>query len=1090
MKRPFKIALICGMALAFLPTPAHAAWEYYTYGGFDAVLPAWQRVALIFSDSGYKALFFTIISMGIFFAGLSFYMKALGGLKAGPLSWALPVGIGIVLYLGLVVPTDSLMIYDPVLNEGPVEVSGIPLGIAAAAGVLNEIQNGLIDIIETSSDPVGYRQNAGGMGFNILQNIGQQPLLIPDWLQASLQQYTKDCLVFELQRPGTTLTVDELANNTDDTPLFAEAANPAIDTVFYSVGDSQGTTMTCQDAWTAIENAIGPDATFDGDINNICAQSGYDPTIPAELQQCKSLATDTSQWIWGSSYTAYNLRRQTTFAQAISQTLMNASPDQAIQVLASKQTGTAMESSGIAGNTWIPVLMAAMTAVAIGILPFLIMFLPTPLFGKVISLVAGMFIWLTTWAVIDAVVHSFAMDYAAHVVQQLRQYNIGQVAINSFATSGLKTLAAFGNLRWGALMFATVITGMLVRFGGSALAHLAGGLTAAAQSGGAAAGQMEVDPKTHGGELSGQVSGAATTMAYGNQDLRDIMDSSFMQKTKSIGGGELLSTASGEYMAAHPGASPKEMSEFLAAGGMNPASSVGLARGGYSLDNVLGASTTEQTRKITDAQRFKTAADGYGGVAAFAGALATKNYAQAAQVIDSYAKDKGVSFDQASSEIGKVLGDREALGGEAFGLVQGTVGRKEQLFAEANKGLSGAARFEQTYQFAKSAGYAGSREDFKGIYEAHEASESQVAWTLDQKRADWLNQKMEAQGLAARFQAGERVTMARTEDGAITLATGEGGASNEALDVSRLTKGGFEHVAMTSGELKEFAGELRADGLVSASKGLLAIAAKENGADLNITRDKDGNVVSMSAKAGGDTTWKDFSLGQKGWEHVTKALDKVQMGTRVETGDKAIDYDVNERQIGAGTIIDSTAFQMALKGDHALVHQVTNPYLNGAAQDAEMAALVAPLAKAANEFAARDGVSFDYTRGEAQLSVGAGGGLIFKANMGASGSIGGQRTDQEKTNLIAQEYETIARRDIAKAREEGLSWKETENLLSNDLQAYTIAFQKNVEANSPIKYGVSSVGAALEGAKKKLDSANIPENPIIKDDARGDIDSQ
>ena len=104
-------------ALILFPADSHAAWEYYTWGGYDAVVSAWQKVALIFSDNAYKALFFSIVTMGIFFAGLTFYLKAMGGLRAGPLSWAVPVGIGIVLYLGLVVPKDSLVIYDPVSSS-------------------------------------------------------------------------------------------------------------------------------------------------------------------------------------------------------------------------------------------------------------------------------------------------------------------------------------------------------------------------------------------------------------------------------------------------------------------------------------------------------------------------------------------------------------------------------------------------------------------------------------------------------------------------------------------------------------------------------------------------------------------------------------------------------------------------------------------------------------------------------------------------------------------------------------------------------------------------------------------------------------
>ena len=56
---------------------------------------------------------------------------------------------------------------------------------------------------------------------------------------------------------------------------------------------------------------------------------------------------------------------------------------------------------GIVANEWLPVARAVITAVAIGLIPILVIFIPTPLAGKALGLVAGMFIWLTAWGVTD-----------------------------------------------------------------------------------------------------------------------------------------------------------------------------------------------------------------------------------------------------------------------------------------------------------------------------------------------------------------------------------------------------------------------------------------------------------------------------------------------------------------------------------------------------------------------------------------------------------------------------------------------------------------------------------------------------------------
>ncbi|MDA8088847.1 MAG: conjugal transfer protein TraG N-terminal domain-containing protein [Nitrospiraceae bacterium] len=1082
MKRLPGIGLTLTAVFLLLPTPAHAAWEYYTYGGFDSVLPAWQRVALIFSDSNYNSLFFPIVVLGIFCAIVVLYLKLLGGANVGgPMSWAVPVGIGIILYLGLVVPKDSLMIYDPVMNEGPVQVSGIPLGIAAMAGSLNEIQNGLIDIIDTSSDPVElYQQNAGGEGFNILLQTGQESLQVPPELEGSIQQYTKDCLLFELTRPGTTLTPSELASSTDFRTDYAKAASPAIYTVSY-ISNSVGGTMTCQDAWSAINGAVSSPSTWGSDINNICAQSGYDPTIPAELQKCKDLAASTSEWIWGANYPLQNLAMQSAFTQAIEETFNNASPDQAIQTLAARQTGSDWLSAGLAGNTWIPVIMAAMTTLAIAILPFLIMFLPTPLFGKVISLIAGIFIWLTAWGVIDAIIHSFGVDYARHAAQQLQQFGLGVKSISYFPTFGMKTLAAFGNMRWFGLMLATVITGMLVRFGGSALAHLAGGLTAGAAAGGSAAGRMEMDPQAKGGKVEGEAKGFGLQESIGgsNMEMRQIFDSYRNRSLKGLsegaalggpgasklageaqgaaerGTGELYGRFEdqfgGEYSGA-PGQLQDSRAENWAAGrpgALKPLQNLD-ALGANAVPTLIAAGAVGVGRQVADEQALARVAKSQGkSVMGLERDLAEGKLESTVGAINTYGRLTGArSFDQAAvgyfATMGRVAG--AGTTGSAAGLEE--IGPGGLAFKTEREMENEYAKFRMLDSAARAQGMTPMQ-----FLEAHHGAGISFA---DSK----------ANGV-------DTITM--SSDGKTLMST------------SRMN--------LDSAQLKTFAKELDKPGTTYAGRALLAAAEKGEGAAITMNTDSAGNIVSMSAESGGKALLDDYSIGQTGYTNAYNALTTVnkglqeKSGTFVQTGTDIENKDVDKTVISHGTIFDDTAFQMALKGDHALVHQVTNPYLSGAAQDAEIAALVAPLAKGAEQFASRSGVSLDYTKGDAQLSVGAGGGVIFKANVGATGEVGGERADRWDTKLVAQQYEIVTRRALGEAKEKGFNRQQTDALLSERLQDYTMAFQKNVEANSPEKFGVSAVGAALKSAKEELDSAKIPTKSIIAGSERGEINS-
>ena len=67
-------------------------------------------------------------------------------------------------------------------------------------------------------------------------------------------------------------------------------------------------------------------------------------------------------------------------------------------VLADRNTGSSLIGAGIAANEWLPVFKAVMTAVAITLIPFLVIFLPTPLAKKALYFICGLFVYITAWA--------------------------------------------------------------------------------------------------------------------------------------------------------------------------------------------------------------------------------------------------------------------------------------------------------------------------------------------------------------------------------------------------------------------------------------------------------------------------------------------------------------------------------------------------------------------------------------------------------------------------------------------------------------------------------------------------------------------
>ncbi len=527
--------ILIGIALS-VAADAHALdMEYYTYNGFRAVVTAFQKIALIFSDNGYRALFFTITALGIFFAGATVYFQLLKGSRGSPLSWAWPVGLGVCFYLGLMIPTGNITVYDPVLNRFQT-VGNVPDGIVAVAGILNKVERGLVDIISVAATPQSYQDYAGGIGFDMLLKATAGHLKIRDqYVDESLKRYTKDCVFFELQRPGTALSVNDVASaSTDFMSQYAQAANPAVFTVQYSESERTGTTLSCADAWTSLQSYFSDPLNMGDTIRYACADAGFNTDNAAELTKCTEIISNYASYVEGGAFSipAPNFMRQVYMAEVLNDMLLDANPDLALKGLVSRSIMSGGLGMGIAANEWLPVARAVITAVAIGLIPILVIFIPTPLVGKALGLVTGMFIWLTAWGVTDAVTHGIATDYAYGVFEYVRQNSLGFAAIMNMPDASLKALAMFGLIRTSGIMLATVITGMLVRFGGHALAMMAGTISGTVQSQGTQAAGQAVMPE---GSARVVESARASIPTWSNANRWSVQDYAGLETARRVG---------------------------------------------------------------------------------------------------------------------------------------------------------------------------------------------------------------------------------------------------------------------------------------------------------------------------------------------------------------------------------------------------------------------------------------------------------------------------------------------------------------------------------------------------------------------------
>ncbi|MCL2791225.1 MAG: conjugal transfer protein TraG N-terminal domain-containing protein [Desulfobulbus sp.] len=509
--------------------------EYYTYGGFNPIVQAFVRIALIFSDANYQGLIFVMTVVGIMAGAAAWIAKAATGARIIPLTWTVPVLFGAIVYLAVFVPKGHITVYDPVLNRFQT-VGDIPDAIVFTAGTLNLVERGLVDIIDTSATlNAAYTQTAGGIGFKTLESVkGSLPK--DNYARTSMIRYVKDCLTFELMRPGTALSLDDLRNtSTDFLVNLTQAANPSIYTVYYDAANPAGTAMTCTQAWTNLQPVYATAANYTEAIRKVCSKAYYDPDNAAELTTCRNQIENTLNFTTGTPVTPERIIQQRQIAEILYTFYFQDDVETSVLMESDRKITSSGLGIGLTMNEWIPVIRAVMTAIAIGVIPFLALFLPTPIVGKAASVMLGFFVFLSTWGVTDAVIHGAAMDYAAHSFEEVRQSSLGVYAMAALPSVATKVLAMFGVIRSAGIMLASLFSMMLIRFGGHALAMLAGNLSGLVQGAGSHAGAL-LTPDGLSSAMNRQVKAAGLLDGMAEHRFANLAAAESWGLHKSVGG--------------------------------------------------------------------------------------------------------------------------------------------------------------------------------------------------------------------------------------------------------------------------------------------------------------------------------------------------------------------------------------------------------------------------------------------------------------------------------------------------------------------------------------------------------------------------
>ncbi len=530
-------------------------FDYYTYGGFTPTVQAFRRMALVFNDGSYAQVLGLMLGFGLLVGIVKGILEANRGggwAVVRPFAWAI-VATGVI--VSSVYQTGTVFVFDPVQNKAEA-VGNVPDLIVAIAGGLNLVERNVIDIIDLAqADVDSYGLNAGGVGFNLLYNaaVDDTGRMSDGYLYKSVKRYFKDCSQIPLESPlYPNVSVNMINSDTTNlAQVLADMVSTAVYTVYYTEGNKAGATMTCSDAWNIIGPRLDANATWQAGIEEVCERTGYDTTHVLALANCTDMLEEMQELVYGVVAPARHLMRNLEIADAITEVSGDANPDLGIRMMANRQMMVDGLGAAVTSAEWIPQIRAVVNAITLGLLPFLILLCPTPLFGKALKLTFGVLLWTTVWGITDALIHSMLMDMGAAFARDIESHGMGVKAMMLTPTAVQQATSLFGVARSMGAMLSAMIVSALVAIPAYNLGAISERWTERANNlGGSAAGQAML-PEAQGQLLRAMAAGLGTREAANAFGMNAMATSeSVNQGMQTVRGGAISAGLGGATNAA------------------------------------------------------------------------------------------------------------------------------------------------------------------------------------------------------------------------------------------------------------------------------------------------------------------------------------------------------------------------------------------------------------------------------------------------------------------------------------------------------------------------------------------------------------
>lgn len=481
MKR--HLFLLAGL-MAVSPFALAMDAEYVVMGGFSTIVNAFTRVKLIFNDNQYASMVTAFVVMGMLSALL--LKSAKGGyeyLETGKaqmgMGWLGLTMLGTIVYFGLVQPKGTIHIYDQSRNQYQA-VSGIPDFLILTAGVTNQAYQAFIDMSNRNTATTTRFTGEGTpikMLLGILNRNGAQ---FDPYLTANVKAMWNQCSPVAETRGFDPRSLKSGSSVLDVVSALAPLRNQAVYTSWVSPSNPQGATVTCDQAYVSLKSDLGNPAAYGARIADICTKNGYTSGNATQLAECKSRMEDGLQTIFGASGLSLNTAMSNVLvSQAITDAMLQNNPDVATTMLTNRAMINGGMADAITNPEWLSFIMAGVIAIILSVTPLLLLLVFTPLMGKALTLLFGLWIFITSWQIADALLLQAGTDEILTAMNDLKSMGLGIDAVQMGPSSTMKAMSVMASARESALQIAMLIAALfgvsaygLSAFGQKAMSRL------------------------------------------------------------------------------------------------------------------------------------------------------------------------------------------------------------------------------------------------------------------------------------------------------------------------------------------------------------------------------------------------------------------------------------------------------------------------------------------------------------------------------------------------------------------------------------------------------------------------------------------